>query len=274
MPNLAQFNQNLLNSGAIRWGSAWITDSIIFNDFWLQNEYFITKKINFRNMPNTDLLTFSNPKNDWWWVLDRFYKNRAITMEWTILWDSATDIENRIDALKKALSVKTWYLQMKVWNKYRRILCSLVNSDIIDRESYDITRGKYKLSFNALDPFRSEKEWTSKLFSWINANINEDIMNEGSQYSNPIINILVNSATSVSQLKNKIWENELIINQSLSPWDIFEINAIAKTVSINGNSIDFSWRFPNLASGLNTYSMTCDWTFDFDIAILFPKNYL
>lgn len=274
MPNLAQFNQNLLNSGAIRVGASWISDSIIFNDFWLQNDHFITNKINFRNMPSVDLLTYSNPKDDWWWVLDRFYKTRAITMEWTILWDSAEDLENRIDSLKKALSVKTWYLQMKVWNKYRRILCSLVNQDIIDRSHYDITRGKFRFTFNALDPFRSEKEWESKLFSWVNANINEDIINDWSQYSNPIINILVNSATSVSQLKNKIWTNELIINQSLNPWDIFEINSIAKTVSINWNSVDFSWRFPNFASWLNTYSMTCDGTFNFDIAILFPKNYL
>lgn len=274
MPNLAQFNQNLLNSGAIRVGASWISDSIIFNDFWLQNNHFITNKIDFWNMPSVDLLTYSNPKDDWWWVLDRFYKTRAITMEWTILWDSAEDLENRIDSLKKALSVKTWYLQMKVWNKYRRILCSLVNQDIIDRSHYDITRGKFRFTFNALDPFRSEKEWESKLFSWVNANINEDIINDWSQYSNPIINILVNSATSVSQLKNKIWTNELIINQSLNPWDIFEINSIAKTVSINWNSVDFSWRFPNFASWLNTYSMTCDGTFNFDIAILFPKNYL
>lgn len=274
MPNLAQFNQNLLNSGGVILWAGGISDDIIFNDFWLQNNFFVTNKINFRNMPSIDLLTYSNPKNDGGGVLDRFYKERSITMEWTILWTDAIDIENKIDAMKKALSIKTWYLQMKVAWKYRRILCSLTNSDIISRAHYDINRGTYKLKFTALDPFRSEKEWTSKLYSWVNADINEDIMNEWSEYSNPIINILVNSASGVSTLKNKIWENELVVNQSLNPWDIFEINSIAKTVTINGNSIDFSWRFPNFASGINTYSMDCDWTFDFDIAVLFPKNYL
>lgn len=274
MPNLAQFNQNLLNSGApIRW-SGWIADEIIFNDFWLQNQYFVTNKINFRNMPSIDLLTYSNPKNDGGGVLDRFYKERSITMEWTILWKDAEDIETKIDAMKKALSIKTWFLQMKIAWKYRRILCSLTNSDIINREHYDVNRWTYKLKFTALDPFRSEKEWTSKLFSWVNADINEDIMNEWSEYSNPIINILVNSASSVTTLKNKIGDNELIVTQSLTGGDIFEINSIAKTVTINWNSVDFSWRFPNFQSGINTYSMDCDWTFDFDIAILFPKNYL
>lgn len=274
MPNLAQFNQNLLNSGAkILWAGG-ISDEIIFNDFWLQNQFFITKKINFRNMPSIDLLKYSNPKNDGGGVLDRFYKERSIQIEWTILWTDAVDIESKIDAMKKALSIKTWYLQMKVAWKYRRILCSLTNSDIINRENYDINRGTYKLKFTALDPFRSEKERVSKLYSWVNADINEDIMNEWSEYSNPIINILVNSASSVTTLKNKIWNNELIVNQSLNPWDIFEINSIAKTVTINGNSIDFSWRFPQFQSWINTYSMDCDWTFDFDIAVLFPKNYL
>lgn len=274
MPNLAQFNQKLLNGGARRIGAVWITDEIIFNDFWLQNQYFITSKTNFWNMPQTNLLTYSNPKNDWGGVLDRFYKNRVITMEWTIIASDADDLENKIDALKKALSVKTGYLQMKIWSKYRRILCTLTNQDIIDRSHYDITRGKYKLTFTALDPFRSEKEWTSILYSWINADINEDIINEGSEYSNPIINILVNSASGVSELKNKIGENELVVNQPLQAGDIFEINAITKTVSINGVSVDFSWRFPNFESGLNTYSMDCNGTFNFDIAVLFPKNYL
>lgn len=274
MPNLAQFNQNLLNSWAKRFWAVGISDSIIFNDFWFQNLHFITKKINFWNMPTTNLLTFSNPKSDWWWVLDRFYKNRTITMDWIILWDDAEDLENRIDAMKKALSIKTWYLQMKVGSKYRRILCTLTNQDIIDREHYDTTRWKFSLTFTALDPFRSEKEWTNLLFAWINADINEDIINDGSEYSNPIINILVNSASWISELKNKIWENEIVVKESLNPWDIFEINTISKVVSINWQSVDFSWRFPNFASWLNTYSMDCDWTFDFDIAILFPKNYL
>ena len=274
MPNLAQFNQNLLNSGGVILWAGGISDEIIFNDFWLQNQFFVTKKINFRNMPSIDLLKYSNPKNDGGGVLDRFYKERSITMEWTILWSDADDIEAKIDRMKKALSIKTWYLQMKIAWKYRRILCSLTNSDIINRENYDINRWTYKLKFTALDPFRSEKDRTSKLFSWVNADINEDIMNEWSEYSNPIINILVNSASSVTTLKNKIWNNELTVNQSLTAWDIFEINSISKTVTINGNSIDFSGRFPQFASWINTYSMDCDWTFDFDIAILFPKNYL
>jgi hypothetical protein len=67
-----------------------------------------------------------------------------------------------------------------------------------------VDKGKFKLTFTALDPFWSEKVWSSALFTSVNAEINEDINNEGSQYSNPIINILVNSASSVTQLKVKI----------------------------------------------------------------------
>ena len=271
--NIAQFNQFLFNGWA-RAGAVWITDDIIFNGFGLQNQNFVTNTINFRNMPKINLLTYDNPKNDGGWVLDRFYKQRTITLEWTILWSDADNMEQRIDTLKKILSAKTWYLQVKVAGVYRRILCSLTNSDIITRKHYDITRWTYKLTFTALDPFRSEKVRSSKTFSWITQNINEDVINEWSEYSNPIINILVLSASSVTTLKNKIWNNEIIVSTSLNVGDVFEINSIEKTVTLNWNSIDFSWRFPQFESWQNIYSMTCDWTFNFDIAILFPKNYL
>lgn len=271
--NIAQFNQFLFN-GWSRGGAGWITDDIIFNGFGLQNQNFISSEIDFRNMPKINLLTYDNPKNDGGGVLDRFYKQRTITIQWTILWTDADNIEQRIDTLKKVLSVKTWYLQVKVGGVYRRILCSLTNSDIITRKHFDITRWKYKLTFTALDPFRSEKVRSSKSFPWTTQDINEDIVNEWSEYSNPIINILVVSASSVTTLKNKIWNNEIVVSTSLTAGDIFEINSIEKTVTLNWNSIDFSWRFPQLESGQNIYSMDCDWTFDFDIAILFPKNYL
>jgi len=274
MPNIAQFNSNLFNSWWRLWGAGQITDDIIFDGFWLQNEFIITNKIDFRNMPKTDLLSYTNPKNDWWWVLDRFFKNRTIQIEWVILWTDPDDLETRIDSIKKALSVKTWYLSMKIKWKYRRILATLTNQDIFDRKHYDLTRAPFRFTFTAMQPFRSEKDWIARTFYSITTDINEDIINEGSQYSEPIINILVRSATSVSELINTIWSNSLTINETLSPWDIFEINCIDKVVSLNGNSIDFSWRFPVFESWANIYSMDSNWTFEYDIAILFPKNYL
>jgi hypothetical protein len=56
-------------------------DDIIFNGFGLQNQNFVTNTINFRNMPKINLLTYDNPKNDGGGVLDRFYKQRTITLE-------------------------------------------------------------------------------------------------------------------------------------------------------------------------------------------------
>ena len=274
MPNIAQFNSNLFNSWARLWWAGQITDDLIFNGLWLQNQFIITSKIDFWNMPKTNLLTYTNPKSDWWGVLDRFFKDRTITIEGVILWIDADDLETRIDAIKKVLSVKTWYLQMKIKGTYRRILATLTNQDIFDRNHSDITRAPFKLTFKAMQPFRSEKEWVAKTFYWITTDINEDITNDGSEYSEPIINILIRDASNVSQLVNTIWNNSLTINTTLNQWDIFEINCIDKVVSLNWNSIDFSWRFPTFESWVNIYSMDSNWIFEYDIAILFPKNYL
>ena len=58
-------------------------------------------------MPKINLLTYDNPKNDGGGVLDRFYKQRTINLAGSIIGADSEDIENKIDALKKALSVKT-----------------------------------------------------------------------------------------------------------------------------------------------------------------------
>lgn len=274
MANQWKFNQILFNAWQRnRWTSTWL-DDLIFNWFWLQNENFITTKVNVWNMPNINLLTFTNPKSDWWWLLDRFYKERTIKIEWHILWESLEDTQNKIDSLKKALSSKQWYLDFKVWNIYRRILCTLTNSDIINRESYDIDHARYTLTFKAEKPFRSEKEWRSELFENVSDEINEWIYNEWSEYSNPIINILVNSATNCNQVEISIWDDKITINHSLTAWDILDINTDEKTVLLNTNSIDFSWRFPRLQAWWNVLTVNANWTYNFDVSVLFPKNYL
>lgn len=274
MANQWKFNQILFNAWQrSRWTSTWL-DDLIFNWFWLQNEHFITTKVNVWNMPNINLLTFTNPKSDWWWLLDRFYKERTIKIEWHILWESLEDTQNKIDNLKKALSSKQWYLDFKVWNVYRRILCTLTNSDIINRESYDIEHATYSLSFKAEKPFRSEKQWRSELFENVSDEINEWIYNEWSEYSNPIINIVVNSATSCNQVEISIWDDKITINHSLTVWDILDINTDEKTVLLNTNSIDFSWKFPKLQAWWNVLTVNANWTYDFDVSVLFPKNFL
>lgn len=273
MTNIANFN-NVLFNGWRKITAWWWADDIVFNWFWLQNENYMITEINVWNMPKINLLTYDNPKNDWWWVLDRFYKQRTISMSWRVKWNDSDDIEDKIDNLKKALSVKTWYLDFKVKWVYRRILCSLTNSDIIDRQHYDIEHWKFTLTFTALDPFRSEKTWSNAVFTGVNAEINEDINNEWSEYSNPIINILVNSAWSTNQIKVKIWDNEIVINNAITTGDVIEINTAKKECTINENSIDFSGKFPRLEAGVNMLTVKSNGTFDYDIAVLYSKNYL
>lgn len=273
MTNIANFNNVLFNWWKKITAWAW-ADDIIFNWFWLQNTNYMITEINVRNMPKINLLTYDNPKNDWWWVLDRFYKQRTITMNWRVKWTDSDDIEDKIDNLKKALSVKTWYLDFKVKWVYRRILCSLTNSDIIDRKHYDIDHWKFKLTFTALDPFRSEKTWSTATFTSVNDEINEDINNEWNLYSNPVFNILVNSATNMDMISLKIWNNQIIIEKPISTADIIEINTATKEVLINEQSVDFSGKFPRLEAGVNWLNVVANWTFDLDITVLFPKNYL
>lgn len=362
MPNFWRFNQTLFNWWR-RWAwSWWMTDKVIFNWFWLLNQNFITTKLNVRNMPQINLIETSNPKSDWATLLDRFYKQRTITVEWHILWESYEDEQEKIDSLKKALSVKQWYFEFLFWDTYRRILCTLTNQDIISRESYDIEHAQFRLTFKAEMPFRSERSIASVLFEDVQSNINEDVFNPWSMYSEPTINILVWSATNTYKMNFWVWNNVMYLerpseitsitlwdvfiwweqvamtsswtntwtwtrtstwmtvnitltnwvptmtywtetvvlteqNESLYLWtlqqwasvsvwvvitrtwwisatDIIEVDCANKKVLYNNTPIDFTWKFPKLEAGVNVFSLQSNWTFNFDVSILFPKNYL
>lgn len=273
MANTSRFNTSLFNgrdAGAVLRE----TDTLIFNGFWLQNQYFITTDVNVWNMPNINLLTYSNPKSDWGGLLDRYYKERTITVKGHINWSTNEEIEDRIDSLKKAISVKQWYLEFKFWERYRRILCTLTNSNVVSRANYEVSHWQFELSFKAEKPFWSEKEPYSQLIENVNDEINEDIFNEWSQYTRPKINFVFNQASWVNDIKLTIWNDTLSITETISRGDILNIDTELKTITLNWTWIDFEWRFPRLEAGVNTLNVVVNGTYNCDISILFPKNFL
>lgn len=274
MPNIWKFNAILFNARASGQLAKGLSDLVIFNNFGLLNETYVTTRLNVRNMPSINLLQVSNPKSDGGILLDRFYKERTITIEGHIRGENYEDMQRKIDALKKAIATKQGYLEFKFWDTYRRILCTLSNSDIISRESYDVDHGTFALTFRAEKPFRSEKQRGSVLFQGVNDEINGDVFNAGSEYSNPIINILVNSTSGTDQLSVQIGKETIKIAKALRADDIIDINTEEKTVVINGKSTDFSGKFPRLQAGLNIMNLKANGVYNLDVSVLFPKNFL
>lgn len=274
MANIAQFNSVLFNAWASGKSIAGTKDLVIFNGFGLLNETYVTTRLNVRNMPSINLLQVSNPKSDWGILLDRFYKDRSITIEGHIRAENYEEMQKKIDALKKAIATKQGFLEFKFGESYRRILCTLANSDIISRESYDVDHGKFTLTFRAEKPFRSEKQRGSVLFQGVNDEINGDVFNEGSEYSEPIINVLVNSASGANELSIAVGKEAIKIAKNLNANDIIDINTEEKTVVINGQPTDFSGKFPRLQAGLNILNLKANGNYNLDVSVLFPKNFL
>ena len=361
MPNFWRFNQTLFNGWA-QWQWTWLwQDIVIFNWFWLLNSNYITTKLNVWNMPQINLIEVSNPKSDWATLLDRFYKQRTIHIEWHIIWESYEDEQEKIDALKKILAVKQWYFEFKFGDTYRRILATLTNQDIITREHYDIDHAQFSLTFRAETPFWSEKTRQNELYENVNDEINEDIYNFWSEHSNPIINIVMTSVSNTNLLTVWIWDNIITLdwwttttfdsvsywwesvemtawpdntrswirpstwtsivvslnswvptcvigwNQivqmtesstewtrtwitqwwvwiivvlditrswEFENWDIIDINTENKTIMVNWNAVDFSWTFPILQAWWNTLNVKANWVYEFDISVLYKKNFL
>ena len=60
----------------------------------------------------------------------------------------------------------------------------------------------------------------------------------------------------------------------IQAWDIIQVDSWNKTVLYNNQPLDFTWKFLKLEAWVNVFSLQSNWTFNFDVSILFPKNYL
>lgn len=275
MLNQWTLNSSPLNS-SVSQNQSWsvVLDDIIFDGYGLQNTNIVVSDANFWENPTTDLQTYRNPKSDWGAVIDRFYSERNIKISGTLYGSSSDDLNDRIDTLKKVLSKKEWYLDVKFNDTYRRVKATMINTDIIQRKHYDITRCKFSISFKALEPFRYNKDMDYKMRENVSTAISEDITNTWSVYSEPVINMSFKSATSVNQIILSIGTKQITINEDIVANDIIEIDSINKKVMLNNDEVDFDGWFPVLQAGVNILSMTTTGTFLMDLVVLQRKNWL
>jgi len=248
-----------------------IQDDFSINDLWLQNQYICVSNIS--DNVNVDISSFDRPQINGRWFLSNFKRWRNITLSVTIKWTSKTDMEERLDNLRKEIykeeSILSW--KRADW-EYRKIKVNCTNSPEIFNH-YNITFLKTDITFESLEPFWYKDSYQSRNITSKTSNFSEEITNEWKAVSDLKIYIIFNTA-SVTETKVKVNNEEIIINQSITTGDILLIDWEEKIVSLNGTEIDYSWLFPSMWTSSNFFTYTITWTFDLDTIILNRKNYV
>jgi phage-related protein len=78
----------------------------------------------------------------------------------------------------------------------------------------------------------------------------------------------------VTSFALNIWSDTITITNTFSASDVLVIDCEDKTVKLNWIAIDYSGVFPILEVGVNSYTITINWTKNFDITLSYFNNFL
>jgi len=274
MFNNAPYNTNTLNHGQPT-NISLITDEIIFNGFWLQNANIISSFKNDDNLPDISLNTSENPIIDGGVVLNRKYPQQNIVVEGKLNANSAEELLELMDNFKFFTSKVEGYLDIKKedWN-YRRVKATCVKSELFDKKHYNIDHVPFKIEFKTVEPFFYLREMKYLNEFILTSNITYDIPYLGTAPSFPIMYLLFTTASATNEIEIIKWNDTITINETINAGDIVVINWETKTVQINGIDVDYDWTFFDITKGANIMDINVNWTFSYDLTILYNQKYL
>lgn len=266
------FNNGLFNEIETVGSPATTQDEVSYNWFWLFNQNIIITKINYDNSHTVESDIFNSPLSDLWWELSYYFRQKNIVLNWYLKYDTAEELNNAIDRLKKALWENNKNLDIKVNWTIRRAKASCININF-DREGYHITFIPFTIEFRIIKEFAYDLARESQSLLWNTAWFTEEIVNIWTARSNPIFNIVINtwSPTAFSLIMG---DDTITITRTFIAWEVLEINTEEKRIKINGSNIDFNWTFPILKVWNNSYTIWFTWAVNFDLNIFYYKNYL
>lgn len=265
--NSVAINEQLIN-GEVTVGIN-SDDNIGFNGFGLSNANIVTSNVSEYSAPTRLLTKQPIPGDDGQIIeFDRF-PEKIIKIDGTVFGSTAADLDNRIDEMKKFLSVGQRTLVVsqigailgQAGGHVRYYTATIVKPERLfaKKSGQDITRAPFEAWFVCVDPFgRDQAREVSSLFDQTNASVITEIYNDGTYKTPPIFYLTFSAASSVSKVNitNNTTGEEIEVTESINAGSILEINAEDKIVKIDGVEKDFDGFFWKLATGTNNVTIT------------------
>lgn len=129
--------------------------------------------------------------------ISRYWRKKSIRLEGYVHNWSKDGMEQKIDAMKKACSVKERQLKYRSGGSSRSITASL-SSASFQREHYHLTFCPFVLTFESSDAYWHDEANESVTFSGVTSSRSESLSNSGTGESSPVVHYVLNSATAVS----------------------------------------------------------------------------
>jgi hypothetical protein len=221
-----------------------------------------------------DIQTF-NLSTHWQWFSNWLIKDKTLTIEWWILANSLSELEEKIRRIKANLLVWEWVLYLKKENWILQTK-ALVSNLSLPRERRTINSVQISISFKILDPFFYSLKQKEVWYFDVNANLNATLLySSWTHDAKPSVFISFKEALNVNQIILKINDKTLIVNETIKTWDSLSINAEKLDVAKNWKYwIDWLWEFWELKTWENTISISFNWEFNTEIFIKYRDTYV
>lgn len=235
-------------------------DDIEFDGYSLQSADVITQEMLIYSSPTRELITYKVPRNDGGRLNGNYYRERRIKIKGIIQAASRALLEQAMDTFKRRMHTPEGNLDLKTNGEIRRIRATLQNSGEMfsDRKGFHITYAPFQLEFLALDPFFSDIEYTAETSENVtNTLFPVTVENLGTIYARPVITVIFESATSVTEFTftNVTNGKSMLITRSFVAGDILVIDSEESAVTVNGLDVDYDGLFPTLEYGSNNCTL-------------------
>jgi predicted phage tail component-like protein len=130
-----------------------------FNGFSLQDSNFITERVVFRGYASREVIRANVNRREGIKLLGSNFGEKEITIEGKLIASSASDLQSKLDDLKKALTIEEGDLVIET----DRTFLATVSSLAIPDEHYNQSRAPYMITFICSNPFAEGTQLTSNI---------------------------------------------------------------------------------------------------------------
>lgn len=250
-------------------------DNIVFNWFWLDNDSVCISSFNIDDSNDVEYNTFNIPQDNGKGFISRFWREKTISISWTIKKPTQAEFNDFVDDFKRYIWINTQAIfKYKVNWIYRQIKATCVDIRF-KKEFYNLTFLPFEITLKCNEPFFYNVWNESSLFeNKSTATITEEITNNWSVNTKPQIYFIFYSATWTDTVSVNIWWVTITFSWSIGPNDILTFDSLNKEVKLNDVLQDYTWTFQDLIPWFNTIIFSINWTYNADISAIYRKNFI
>jgi hypothetical protein len=244
-----------------------MSTAVSFALYSLQSANIITTWINYDDAWTIEHQSVKKPRIDGWIFLWKYFRKKEIIVRWYMTHDTASDLNDLIDTFKKNLWVAEQFLDITVNSVVRRTVATATSINFW-RKNYHLTFIPFEVTFTTVVPFFFlTSDNTDSKSAQSSSPVSMTVVNEWTAFAEPVVTVTFDTWTTALTVTMTIDWISVSASDTYSATDVLVFNWRTKQVTLNWTEIEYSWTFPDLATGTNNIEFTVSWTFlaDFDV---------